>query len=241
MSRRRKWTIGIVAVLFVVIAAGFLYIADYYPAQSEALEVIKNPGAGVEVTRLEGQIVFVPEHATAGFVFYPGGKVAYEAYAPLMNECAERGILCVLIEMPGNLAVFDIDAAEGVADNYPQITEWYIGGHSLGGSMAASYLEAHAGEFEGIVLLASYSTANLREKDLVGLTVYGSEDQVLNREKYQKNQENLPSAYEEVVIVGGNHAQFGMYGEQEGDGTATISNQDQIEQTADVIAQFIEP
>ena len=112
MSRRRKWTIGIVAVLFVVIAAGFLYIADYYPAQSEALEVIKNPGAGVEVTRLEGQIVFVPEHATAGFVFYPGGKVAYEAYAPLMNECAERGILCVLIEMPELCFVDEIDCRD---------------------------------------------------------------------------------------------------------------------------------
>ncbi len=84
----------------------------------------------------------------AGLIFYPGGKVEYTAYQPLMAACAERDILCVLVEMPFNLAVFDINAADGIQEQYPEVGHWYIGGHSLGGSMAASYLSKHTEKFD---------------------------------------------------------------------------------------------
>ncbi len=186
-----------------------------------------------------GTIVFEPEGATKGFIFYPGGKVEYTAYIPLMQACAEEGILCVLLEMPFNLAVLDANAADGVKEEYPHITEWYIGGHSLGGSMAANYAADNADELAGLVLLASYSTADLSESGLSVLSVYGSEDGVLNMEKYEKYHVKLPHNLTEYVIGGGCHAYFGVYGAQKGDGTPSVTNKEQIDITAEKISEFI--
>ena len=135
-----------------------------------------------------------------------------------------------------NLAVLDPSAADGIAEEHPEITEWYIGGHSLGGSMAASYIAKTEG-FSGLILLASYSTADVSH--LPVLSILGSEDGVMNREKYEKYKANLPESFSETVIEGGNHAGFGIYGEQEGDGKATITGAEQISLTADTILNFI--
>jgi len=172
-------------------------------------------------------------------IFYPGGKVEYTAYVPLMQACAEKGILCVLVEMPFNLAVFDINAADGIQKEYPEIEDWYIGGHSLGGSMAASYLADHTEDYEGLVLLGSYSTADLSQTDLDVLSVFGSEDKVMNRKKYEENKSNLPSDFTEYVIDGGCHAYFGMYGAQDGDGTPSITNATQIRLTVENIVKMM--
>lgn len=141
--------------------------------------------------------------------------------------------------MPFNLAVFDINAAEGIQEQYPEIENWYIGGHSLGGSMAAAYLAEHSNDFDGLILLGSYSTADLSDTDLGILSIYGSEDQVLNREKYETNKTNLPADFSEIVIEGGCHAYFGMYGVQDGDGTPGITNEEQINLTADAIVSMV--
>lgn len=84
----------------------------------------------------DDNLVFIPEfgieQAKTGIIFYPGGKVEYTAYAPLMEACAREGILSVLIKMPGNLAVFVINAAEGIQEQYQTVDKWYMAGHSLG-------------------------------------------------------------------------------------------------------------
>jgi hypothetical protein len=106
--------------------------------------------------------------------------------------------------------------------------------------MAASYLEKHSEDFSGLLLLGSYSTANLSEKNLKVLSVYGSHDGVMKKDKYEKNLKNLPEDFTEIIIDGGNHAYFGAYGEQKGDGTAKISRKEQIEATAKAFISFIE-
>ena len=174
-----------------------------------------------------------------GLIFYPGGKVAVEAYAPLMKSLAEEGITCVLLEMPLNLAVLDNDVAERIDEILPDVDRWYVGGHSLGGAMAASYAAEHVEEVEGLILLAAYSTKDLTNSGLDVISIYGSEDQVLNRQSYEHNRTNLPDNAVEVIIEGGNHAQFGDYGVQEGDGTATIGGEEQLNQTTEKIAQLI--
>jgi pimeloyl-ACP methyl ester carboxylesterase len=156
-----------------------------------------------------------------------------------MYSLALKGIFCILIEMPFNLAVLDINAADGIQARYPQIQDWYIGGHSLGGSMAASYLADHSEDFQGLVLLGSYSTADLTQTGLDVLSIFGSEDKVMNREKYDKYKVNLPSDMQEIEIDGGCHAYFGMYGVQAGDGVATLTAKEQICMTADLIEEFV--
>ena len=237
---KRKIMIAAAAVLVLAAVIGVcaIYLGDYYRADNEAIALFMPQGTSWKEDP-DGKIVFKPEGATKGFILYPGGKVEYTSYIPLMQACAENGILCVIVEMPFNLAVLDSNAADGIQKEYPQIENWYIGGHSLGGTMAASYLEKHTDEYEGLILLGSYSTADLSDAELEVLSIYGSEDQVLNREKYNDNIGNLPKDFKEIVIEGGCHAYFGMYGAQDGDGTPSISDSEQILQTAEYIAQMI--
>lgn len=238
-KKRRVGLIVAILVIAIVLGCG-IYVSDYYRALPEALAVLGQDKDGVTVTETKNeQVVFAPENPQAGLIFYPGGKVQYEAYAPLVQKLAESGILCVLVHMPANLAVLDMNAADGIREQFPEVEEWYIGGHSLGGSMAASYISDHVTEYEGLVLLAAYSTENLGDSGLKVVSVYGSEDGVMNMEKYAENRENLPDDFSETVIAGGNHAYFGAYGLQEGDGTASITSEEQIEAAAEAILGLI--
>ena len=242
VNKQRKRICVIITIITVVVAmfgiVCAMYLGDYYRADMEQIESFKTEQE-VEVKIIEDDImVWNPEQATTGFIFYPGGKVEHTSYIPLMEALASEGVLCVLVEMPFHLAVFDINAADGIQEEFPRIRNWYIGGHSLGGSMAATYLENHIDTFDGLVLLGSYVTAELGDADLKVLSVYGSEDLVLNKQKYEENKANLPMNFEEVMIEGGCHAYFGMYGEQEGDGKPRITPQEQIDKTVEAIITF---
>ena len=235
MVKNKKKAFLAAAVLFALVIGCGLYVGDYYRAEDTAFLVPES----VSVEQRDDRMVFAPKEAFAGLIFYPGGKVAVEAYAPLMKSLAEEGITCVLLEMPLNLAVLDSNAAEGIDEILPNVERWYVGGHSLGGAMAASYAAEHVEEVEGLILLAAYSTKDLTNSGLDVISIYGSEDQVLNRQSYEQNRTNLPDNAVEVIIEGGNHAQFGDYGVQEGDGTATIGGEEQLNQTKEKIAHFI--
>lgn len=239
MYRKIKKGLLIAFAVFLVIAVVFgLYAGDYYHAD---LEAIKELSLEVEYERMErledGSLVFCPAEYDSAVIFYPGGKVEALAYIPLMEHCAREGVLAVLMPMPFNLAVLAKDAAASIPEQFPEVEHWYMAGHSLGGSMAASFAAENTAWVEGLILLAAYSTEPL---EIPVLSIYGSEDGVLNMEKYEKYRTNLPAGFEEHILEGGNHAGFGFYGPQEGDGTATISSREQIAGTAERIGAFIE-
>jgi len=237
---KKKIIFSIIIVLILSLVGGTVYyINDYYHAEETAVSLITTPKENVVVTEENGVFTFKPQNATKGIIFYPGGKVEAESYAPLMHSLAEEGILSVLVTMPGNLAVLDMNAADGICEQYPEIENWYMAGHSLGGSMAASYIAENSEKYDGIILLASYSTADLSNSGLDVLSIYGSNDGVLNMEKYEEYKINLPDDFSEFVIDGGCHAYFGAYGEQDGDKKATITRKEQIEITVNEIKQFI--
>ena len=101
------------------------------------------------------------------------------------------------------------------------------------------YKAENSTDFDGIILLASYSTADLSGSELDVLSIYGSNDGVLNMEKYEECKQNLPENFKEFVITGGCHAYFGAYGEKAGDKKVTITRDEQIEITVDEIMNFI--
>ena len=241
-SRKRKKFLKVLVSIFVVTAllflSFFIYIADYYRADYESVEVFSTSTTITVENIDDNTMVFSQPGSKVGLIFYPGGKVEYSAYIPLMKACASKGITCVLLKMPFNLAVFDVDAADGIKEYCPEIDAWYMGGHSLGGSMAATYLSSNPGSYKGLVLLGAYSSSDISGTGVDVLSVYGSEDKVLNKEKYNEYLVNLPDDFTEVVIEGGCHAYFGMYSAQDGDGMPTISNSEQIEQTARIIENF---
>lgn len=238
-------TLGVLSVLLAVIMMVFIvYVSSYSRADEDALKIFEETqltkNVSVEVDR-SGNITVRPEGITptTAFIFYPGGKVENTAYIPLMQKCAESGILCIIAKMPCNLAFLDTGAAKGIKKAHPEITSWYIGGHSLGGVAASSYLKKHADEFDGLILLGSYASVDLSATDLKALTVRATNDEVVSPADHESHLNNLPAGYLETFIEGGCHAYFGMYGEQKGDGTPTISPTEQIVMTSHVITSFI--
>lgn len=226
------------AVLALCIGC-WAYVADYYHAYETAGSATASV-PGITIQQSGSNLAFVPEQADTGFIFYPGGKVEYTVYASLMRKLADNGILCVLTEMPLNLAVLDMNTAYGIPERYPQVTRWYIGGHSLGGSMAASHAAKNTDHYEGLVLLASYSTADLTASGLDVISLYGSEDGVLNMEKYAEYKGNLSASFEEQIIEGGCHAGFGSYGAQDGDGVPSITPEELTELTTQLLTDFFD-
>lgn len=234
MRLKKGKKICLIAALLLLLLAVIcgIYVGDYYRMTESAAAALASD-EDVTVSYDHHQTVFLPDDPKAGFIFYPGGKIEYTAYSMLLRELAENGVLCVAVKMPGNLAVFAPNAADGISEQFPEIERWYIGGHSLGGAMAASYAAKNADALEGLALLAAYSTADLTGSGLEVISLYGSEDRVLNMEKYEEYRSNLPADTTEVVIEGGCHAWFGSYGAQEGDGLPTIAQEEQIAITAE--------
>jgi len=232
----------IVLLLLAVFVSGFLLWAnDTLEAEEAALRSLKgNKDVNVKTERF---ITFEPEEMTkTGFIFYPGAKVEPEAYAPLALEIAESGIFTVITPMPLNLAIFGVDKALGVMNNYPEISNWFFGGHSLGGAMAAQFTHSNPRMIRGLILLAAYPAKNsrLNTSDTPVLSIYASEDGLATVEKIDNTKQYLPGDTEFVLIEGGNHAQFGDYGEQKGDKQATISEEEQRRITVEKIVEFIE-
>ena len=226
----------LLAAAFLALAFGCcLYVGDYYRAAEESLAASEN--VTVEITGTKA--VFLPEKAETGLIFYPGGKVEFTAYGPLMNKLAEKNILCVLLKMPLNLAVLDVNAAEGIPEQYPEVQNWYLAGHSLGGSMAATFAGKNADAYDGLILLAAYSTEDLTQTGLKVCSLYGDRDGVLNMEKYTRYRPNLPEDTSEWILEDGNHSGFGNYGHQEKDGESQLESGAQIQWTADRMMEFI--
>lgn len=192
----------------------------------------------------ENEFVSFTPTATApvtGLILYPGGHVDYRSYAPIAQTIAGSGYTVAIVKMPLSLAVFGIDRADDVIGAEPSVRRWVIGGHSLGGSMAASYARTHPDRVQGIAFWASYPGPgdDLSATGLRGLSAYGSNDGVLDRENVNATLALLPPGTVPQVIEGGNHAQFGNYGPQPGDGSATISARDQQAQAADLTVDLL--
>lgn len=236
---RKRLALCLLALVLLSAIASAVYLSSYYPASESAMRELETNEDSVTIRISKDRIDFIPDEPTAGIIFYPGGKVQFEAYVPLLKALAEKNILCVMPKMPGNLAVLDMDAAEGIREVYPQIQDWYLAGHSLGGAVAAEYLFDHSAGYRGLILLAAYSDKDLTDTSLRVLTIYGSEDCVLNREKLERCRSNLPEDSAEIEIEGGCHAYFGSYGAQDGDGIPAISREEQISKTVQYISDWI--
>lgn len=213
------------------------YASDSYKADENAKAALVSDEVMVETQ--DDVIWFQGENSQTALIFYPGAKVEYTSYAPLLHELAKGGMDCFLVKMPYNMAIFGKNSADMIIDGHKDKYEkWYVGGHSLGGAMAASYAAGHMDELDGLVLCAAYSTVKIEADNFRVISVYGSEDGVLNKEKYSKYTENLPDDFCEYIIEGGNHAGFGSYGEQSGDNQAGITRQEQWKLAGEEILKY---
>ena len=189
MKKSLKWVIPI------VLAAGLLcvflvYAGTYYHADAAA-EAALVSDESVRVTQTEFGWLFDGASEEYALIFYPGGKVEAEAYAPICRALAQVGVDVCLVEMPFRLAVFDKNKAGEIIDSM-EYNHWYIGGHSLGGVIASIYAAEHPDSLDGVILLAAYAYRPL-EDELSAVLIYGTEDGVLNRREYQENYKYVPA------------------------------------------------
>jgi hypothetical protein len=229
---KKRWWLIIIGILAAA-TIGFLAWGLIIPAPMPEAITAMQSDSQVSVTS-DPWLVFQPVQGTptTGFIIYPGGRVDPRAYAPQAHEIASKGYLVVIVPMPLNLAVFGSNKATAVIREFPDIENWVIGGHSLGGSMAALYADNHTDQIDGLVLWASYpaSSNDLSDSALKVVSISASQDGLATPEKIDASRPLLPADTTWVEIIGGNHAQFGWYGSQPGDEAASISRKDQQSQ-----------
>lgn len=240
---------GILLAGLVLGAGVFGYLNSRNAAQPEAVAAMESDES-VQVSQVEGEdwLVFRPtnQQPATGFIIYPGGFVDPVAYAPVAREIASRGFLVVIDPMPLNLAVLGLEGADDIVAAFPEISSWAIGGHSLGGAMAAEYINRNPGAVDGLALWAAYPAENtdLSGAAIEAVSLYGDADGVASVDDVLDGATRLPAGSAIVLIPGGNHTQFGRYGTglQRGDNPAAITPDEQqryvVDNTAELLGQL---
>lgn len=197
------------------------------------------------------------DNNNSGIIFYPGGLVDAHAYIQSLKEfvLADNRTV-VIVKVSSNLAILNTQKATSIINKIHDINNWVVGGHSLGGSVTCIDVFNNSTYFDAIFLLAAYSINDLSGIDIPVISITTSEDKVLDKEKFEENKPNLPEGitiaspsdlpnestagktiyYE---INGGNHAQFGSYGDQKGDGSASLDANSQQLMVVEMLRKFL--
>jgi len=244
VGRRRALALtGVVAL--VVVAVGVLGFYLYFGvlALHAPADVQQSVRADPNVTVERGYGGYVvrdadPEVERLGVVFYPGGRVAPDAYLPSAARLATRANVTVVVpKMRVNLAVFSQGRADAVLTGESAVERWVVGGHSLGGAMACRYAGANNGTVDGLLLVGAYCDRPVQ--GMPALSVVGTRDAVLNRERFAETESNLPDPHTVVRVEGMNHSQAGWYGGQRGDQPATIATPEAHRRLAATVGDWL--
>ncbi len=242
--RRATWVRWLARGGLVLGTASLVFVIVYtkpLSAEPVAIDAL-NDGAGVRVDESATMIRLEPESPrSTGLAFYPGAKVDPRAYAHVLRPIAEAGYPVVIHKQPFNLAILEGNAADAVVGDTDDVDRWVVGGHSLGGAMAARYAETDRDELVGLLLYAAYPVNDMSDRSgLQVLSVSGTADGLADTADIDESVAELPSTAQFVRIVGGIHSFFGDYGPQAGDGTPTISRGDAQAEIADATIEFLD-
>ncbi|WP_125713858.1 alpha/beta hydrolase [Companilactobacillus kedongensis] len=233
MKKFTKWIIAIILGLFIITISTYLVVKskEYEPSTAAM-------NAATTTTTVENSIKFQGDDTRPAIIFYPGALVEPKSYSIWANEVAKAGYSVYIVRFPLDLAVMNANAASKIQANKPYV----IGGHSLGGTMAARYAHNNTKELKGLFFLASYpeKKINLRHLKEPVLSITASQDGVLNESSYKKAKKLLPASTKYLVINGGNHAGFGSYGKQKGDNKSSIKNIDQQKVVASLLIHWLD-
>jgi len=241
---KRLLTLFFFVLGIVTIFAGigfYLYVKDPLKANNDTYqETLQNNSLAITENGAYFKIQRKVSNPTVGIIFYPGGKVEPEAYVQNMSFLAlTKDVTVFVVRMPFNLAVFGINAASTIIANEPNIKDWYIGGHSLGGVMACEYAASHEQQIKGLFLFASYCNRDVSNMQIKVLSISGLNDGLAPRTEIEQNLNKLPHQKTTIFIEGMNHSQFGDYGDQPGDGQASISREEADRQVTLAVGSWL--
>ncbi|MGE6345726.1 alpha/beta hydrolase [Bacillus mycoides] len=232
----KKWMKIVLYSLLGILLMGsitfFVWSQFTYKPTKEALSLVDDK-------KDEDNIVFGQKDAKVGIIFYQGAKVEAEAYSYLGEALAKDGHFVVMPKLPLNLAILGINVVDSVIEKYPEVQKWYVAGHSMGGAMISKYAFQHEDKVDGIIFLGSYPAEDFSTKSLPMLSIYGEVDALATVEKIENNKKLMSKNATMHMIKGGNHANFGMYGEQKGDNASIITPKAQQDETVKVIEEWL--
>ncbi|KIV71625.1 MULTISPECIES: alpha/beta hydrolase [Bacillus] len=223
---------SLLGILLMGSVTFFVWSQFTYKPTKEALSLVDDK-------KDEDNIVFGEKEAKIGVIFYQGAKVEVESYSYLGEALAKDGHFVVMPKLPLNLAILGINAVDSVIEKYPEVQKWYVAGHSMGGAMISKYAFQHEDKVEGIIFLGSYPAEDFSIKSIPMLSIYGEVDALATVEKIENNKKLMSKNTTMHMIKGGNHAHFGMYGEQKGDNASLITSKAQQDETVKVIEEWL--
>ncbi len=245
-SVKNPWLTGVLSVAVVAALAGvvFAWLLTPLGPDAEAAEALHSTDT-VEFHEAEYGYEFAPvdEEPMVGLIIYPAGRVDHRSYSLLARDIAERGYLVAVVEMPLSMPMLDPSRADEVIEAHPEVVLWTVGGHAQGGAMAARYVSEDPEHVSGLALMAAYprSGDDLSSSEVTVTSIFGTLDGIVDAEKFMEARNLLPPSTTYVSIAGGNHAQFGSYGTQPGDGQAIIPPDEQRWQTVNAIHRILLP
>lgn len=240
---RRRLGVAFLSLLTLLVLAigAFVVWASSTPDVGLVAERALVSDSVVAVAEDDGWVFTPSEPASTGLILYPGGRVDPASYAVLARPIAEAGFVVVVPSVRLNLAVLEPNVADDVMAAHPDIQQWFVGGHSLGGAMSAAYANDNRDDVAGLVLLAAFPAGgtDLSDSNMNVVSVYGTNDGLVSDEEVEDSRTRLPERARFVPVEGGNHAQFGDYGDQGGDNEAAITPDEQWRATAEAILSLM--
>ena len=251
---KKKILITSSAFLAVALIVILVFLQQIYRAESDQLAQFYQQNADrLIVTEYSNYWQISPKHIDCaqescvrsretGIIYYPGALVESQAYFYKQDFLANdelRKSNVFITKPPLYLAIFGINQATEIIANNPDIKRWVIGGHSLGGAMACEYAKNHTDRISTLVLIGAYCSSDISDTSLTVSTIHGSEDGILNMEKFTANAGLLPSTATNFTIAGMNHAQAGDYGEQKGDNPAIVSDEQVKEELKSIYSKIL--
>ena len=161
--RRGGWR-RVTRIVLILVSIGWIGLMAWlrpFTAAEPALAAMMSD-AKVAVAESATQIVMTPTGSAShtGVFFQPGAKVDARAYAAVLRPLAESGYTVIIPKQPLGIAFLSIFTFDATKPAYPAITRWVLGGHSLGGSVAAMQADSADNDSTapvvGLFLCASY-------------------------------------------------------------------------------------
>lgn len=231
----RRWASAALGLAF---AASTFWLAPYR-VDVEDMASVDSP-AGMEVATSLTAIQLrpsAPERQSAGVAFIPGALVDPRAYIPVLAPLVQAGYPVYIAKPALGIAFLTPGVMARAEAAFPDVTEWVVAGHSLGGAVGSQ--QAAQDGAAGLILLASYPIGDLSGSGLAVLSVSGSNDGLTTPDNVAASRDDLPAESVFVVIGGGAHAYFGSYGAQSGDGTPAISREQAQRETVAAMKDFL--